>query len=103
MNTILIVVDTLRADHLGCYGYFRKTSPVIDDDIPTLAEIIWRNGGHTTVAFDNLINFRSHMTQFVRGYEYHINVSRNPFRNEARGYAKVIAELRIVDKCQKGG
>jgi arylsulfatase A-like enzyme len=31
MNVVLIVVDTLRADHLGCYGYGRATSPVIDD------------------------------------------------------------------------
>jgi arylsulfatase len=23
-------VDTLRADHLGCYGYFRETSPTLD-------------------------------------------------------------------------
>lgn len=30
MNIILIVVDTLRADHLGCYGYHRTTSPRID-------------------------------------------------------------------------
>jgi membrane-anchored protein YejM (alkaline phosphatase superfamily) len=29
-NVILIVVDTLRADHLGCYGYTRHTSPGID-------------------------------------------------------------------------
>ncbi len=29
-NVILIVVDTLRADHLGCYGYHRPTSPNID-------------------------------------------------------------------------
>jgi len=29
-NVILISVDTLRADHLGCYGYGRETSPVID-------------------------------------------------------------------------
>ena len=29
-NVILIVVDTLRADHLGCYGYGRNTSPNID-------------------------------------------------------------------------
>ncbi len=29
-NVILISVDTLRADHLGCYGYARNTSPHID-------------------------------------------------------------------------
>jgi len=29
-NVILICLDTLRADHLGCYGYPRKTSPNID-------------------------------------------------------------------------
>jgi len=29
-NVILIVVDGLRADHLGCYGYPRKTSANID-------------------------------------------------------------------------
>ena len=29
-NVLLIVVDTLRSDHLGCYGYPRETSPNID-------------------------------------------------------------------------
>lgn len=29
-NIILICLDTLRADHLGCYGYDRNTSPNID-------------------------------------------------------------------------
>ena len=29
-NIILIVIDTLRADHLSCYGYYRETSPAID-------------------------------------------------------------------------
>jgi arylsulfatase A-like enzyme len=30
LNIIMIGVDTLRPDHLGCYGYQRKTSPNID-------------------------------------------------------------------------
>ena len=30
MKILLIVVDTLRTDHLSCYGYFRKTSPTLD-------------------------------------------------------------------------
>jgi len=126
MNVLLIVIDTLRADHLGCYGYYRNTSPTIDriakegivfnnfyasgvctgpgftsiitglypinteyyitpwnipntyqldDNIPVLAEIMVDNG-FTTIAFDDLINFRSHPKHFVRGYEYYINAIR---------------------------
>ncbi len=29
-NLVMIVVDSLRADHLGCYGYDKPTSPFID-------------------------------------------------------------------------
>lgn len=29
-NVLIIVMDALRADHLGCYGYGRPTSPHID-------------------------------------------------------------------------
>ena len=40
-NIVLITIDTLRADHLSCYGYERKTSPHID----TVAEkgILFKN------------------------------------------------------------
>src|SRR5690349_18739016 len=30
MNIIFIVIDTLRASRLGCYGYGKPTSPTID-------------------------------------------------------------------------
>jgi arylsulfatase A-like enzyme len=29
-SIVLITIDTLRADHLGCYGYVRDTSPNLD-------------------------------------------------------------------------
>jgi arylsulfatase A-like enzyme len=29
-NVVLVTIDALRADHLGCYGYVRDTSPNID-------------------------------------------------------------------------
>ncbi len=29
-DIFLIIIDTLRADHLGCYGYERSTSPILD-------------------------------------------------------------------------
>jgi len=30
LHVLLIVIDTLRADHLSCYGYWRETSPNMD-------------------------------------------------------------------------
>jgi arylsulfatase A-like enzyme len=29
-HIVIITLDTTRADHLGCYGYFRNTSPYLD-------------------------------------------------------------------------
>ncbi len=29
-NVLLVVIDALRPDHLGCYGYTRPTSPTVD-------------------------------------------------------------------------
>jgi arylsulfatase len=29
-NVLVFLIDTLRADHLGCYGYARPTSPALD-------------------------------------------------------------------------
>ena len=28
MRVLLFDIDTLRADHMGCYGYGRNTTPV---------------------------------------------------------------------------
>ena len=30
MRLLYLDIDTLRADHLGCYGYHRATTPKID-------------------------------------------------------------------------
>lgn len=30
-NVLLVVIETTRADHLGCYGYERQTTPSIDE------------------------------------------------------------------------
>lgn len=30
-DIVLLTVDSLRADHVGCYGYDRDTTPTIDD------------------------------------------------------------------------
>lgn len=38
---IVVDLDTLRADHLGCYGYARDTSPHIDDFATGAARFEW--------------------------------------------------------------
>ena len=149
MNVVYIVIDTLRADHLSCYGYFRKTSPnidklaedgilflncysefpytlpsftshitgicgvgtgivanawrklnerhiILDDRIPTIAEILFHNG-YTTVAVDNMVNFGYHPKWFVRGYQYYINPRpRPPYTNDDMLYNDIVRNTDMV-------
>jgi arylsulfatase A-like enzyme len=55
-NVLLIVVDTLRPDHLGCYGYGRNTSPHLDRLAAdgTLLESLWSASNFTAPAFTSL-------------------------------------------------
>ncbi|HEX3035792.1 MAG TPA: sulfatase [Thermodesulfobacteriota bacterium] len=55
-NIILISIDTLRADHLGCYGYYRNTTPNIDrlaeDGVlfaNTIAQSTWTLPSHMSI------------------------------------------------------
>ena len=31
LNVLLVTIDTLRADHLGCYGYDKAKTPILDE------------------------------------------------------------------------
>jgi len=58
MHVFLIALDTLRADHLSCYGYPRETSPAMD----ALAAdgVLFENyvtcAGHTTPSFTSVVS-----------------------------------------------
>jgi len=58
MNVAFLVVDTLRADRLGCYGYFRDTSPLIDQIASegVLFEDFYASAISTGAAFSCLIS-----------------------------------------------
>jgi arylsulfatase A-like enzyme len=58
MNVLLIVVDSLRADHLGCYGYAKNTSPNLDALARegTLFRQTFAPGIPTTPAFTTLLS-----------------------------------------------
>jgi len=57
VNVILVTIDCLRADHVGCYGYPRDTTPFID----SLAkegmcfENAFANGPFTVVSFPSIL------------------------------------------------
>jgi arylsulfatase A-like enzyme len=55
-NVILIVIDTLRADHVSGYGYHRETTPTLDRLIrggvrfdAAIAHTSWSAPSHTTI------------------------------------------------------
>jgi len=70
---ILITVDTLRADHLGCYGYPRQTSPFIDK--------LARDGILFRRAFAHMATtVPSHASIFTSLYPIQHNVPNNRHR-----------------------
>ncbi|MCL0064804.1 sulfatase-like hydrolase/transferase [Dehalococcoidia bacterium] len=66
-NVILITIDSLRADHLGCYGYSQNTSPFIDSLASKGALFLQAisNGGGTPEAFPSI--FASVLPPLHRG------------------------------------
>jgi arylsulfatase A-like enzyme len=69
-NVILITIDSLRADHLGCFGYSRNTSPNLDnlakEGILFLQAI--SNGPGTRQSFQSILT--STYPLMYGGYEY---------------------------------
>lgn len=76
-NIILITVDSLRPDHLGCYGYYRNTSPNIDK----LARegIIFKNviaqSNWTASSIPSLLTSTYMHTHGVKECKYRLNSS----------------------------
>ena len=57
MNILLITIDALRADHVGYYGYKRKTSPAIDKlaKQSIVFKNAFSNGPFTPAAFPSIL------------------------------------------------
>ncbi len=66
-NIVLIVVDTLRYDHLSCYGYKYPTSPNIDKlaDSGVLAESLFCPGIPTYPSFTTLYTAQHPITHGI--------------------------------------
>ncbi len=56
-NVVLVTVDSLRADHVGAYGYDRDTTPVIDELASGgLSFDAWANSNWTRASFPAIIS-----------------------------------------------
>jgi arylsulfatase A-like enzyme len=85
INICLITIDSLRADHLGCYGYHRNTSPNIDD----LANngIIYRNAFTTNTA-----TFGSFFSIFTSKYPMMGNTKYIPINDHNCSFVEKLNE-----------
>ncbi|MBN2134652.1 MAG: sulfatase [Acidobacteria bacterium] len=75
INVVLISIDTLRADHLGCYGYKRDTSPNIDRFAAdnTVFEMVtacsdWTVPSHMSI-FSSMYPFEAGFVKSTRVFE----------------------------------
>jgi len=85
-NIILISIDTLRADHLACYGYKRNTSPNIDKLASESA--VFKNNYSTSPW-----TLPAHVSLFTSLYEVKHQVSKEdegirPFQTTLSGILK---------------
>ncbi len=67
MNFLIIVLDTQRRDHLGCYGYPRDTSPVLDAlaEEGVVFENCVTNTAHTMPTFTTMITGQGPQTHGI--------------------------------------
>ena len=100
-NLILISIDTLRADHLGCYGYREDTSPVMDG---FAREAVRFARAHAHVG----VTLPSHATMFTSLYPgtHKAEVARSlPLAPEVTTLAEVLRDrgyrtAAVVDDAQ---
>lgn len=59
-NLLIISLDTLRADHLGCYGHHRNTSPFLDKLVQNKNVVLFEN-----CVAQSPTTIPSHMTLFT--------------------------------------
>lgn len=89
-SIVVITVDTLRADHLGCYGYFRDTSPTID---ALAAESVFFTNAVTTMA----TTLPAHLSLWTSRIPLEIGVTRNGWRvfknEESEDQVRLFAEM----------
>ncbi len=104
-NIFLITTDTLRADHLGCYGYRRDTSPNIDAFAKDamLFENCFSHAADTRYSFASLLSgFLPHETGILFNANLPSSVVTLPQMLKKRGYSTMAVMSNYVMQKKRG-
>ncbi len=95
-NIVLIGIDSLRADHMSCYGYHRLTTPHIDRFAQegTLFERTYSAHIPTTSAYASMLTGMDVFTTQVVALRH-----KGPLRPEVRTLAEVLREQGYHTTC----
>ena len=95
-NILLIAVDSLRADHLSCYGYHRLTSPHIDRFAleGTLFERTYSAHIPTTSAYASMLTGMDVFNTQAVALRH-----QGPLRSEVRTLAEVLKDVGYSTTC----
>ena len=98
-NVILISIDTLRADHLGCYGYSRATSPAIDAFAGEAVRF------ETAIAQgpSTLVSHASMLTGVIPGVHGAFVMRKSPVRRSIPTLAELLKKRGMASASFNGG
>lgn len=104
-SVILIIVDTLRADHLGCYGYSRVTSPNIDrfaaDSV--VFENCFSHAPSTSASVASILSgYLPHETKVTNHTVVSKKIRTLPFLLGAQGYKSAAVVSNYVFRAKRG-
>jgi arylsulfatase A-like enzyme len=80
LNVVFLLVDTLRADRLGAYGYARPTSPVIDE------------AAKYGIVFEDVVS----QSSWTKTSMASLWTATHPIRNGVLRYSHVIPEAAVM-------
>ena len=104
-NIILISVDTLRPDHLGCYGYSKNTSPAIDQFAKEalLFENCLSHAPVTSSSCASIMSgFLPHETKVFENGPLPVEVTTLPEILQKQGYKTIAVVSNYVFRRKKG-
>ncbi|WP_020579316.1 sulfatase [Actinopolymorpha alba] len=107
-DIVVIAVDTLRPDHLGCYGYPRPTSPAVDRlaEQSVVFDQAFAAGIPTTPAFTTLLSglhpYHHQVVSHPGGHPLDAKIQLLSQLAKAGGYLTVACDNLVVQGAGRG-